>query len=158
MKLLLTVGASIFLLGCDSPSRTGRASGNGSIETKHLTAAEYEDFISTPDKLTAVMFHADWCAPCREFGPVVEEVVAASEGMAVLGMIDVEDFPELARNLGVSGIPDLRLFRDGVMVDSMKGSIPAEQLRHHFAIQMNGMGEHGTPPGSSESREETIAP
>ena len=140
MKSLLLGAALILVAGCEASTEPPEAEVPVLIETRHLTSGEYESFIATPGKLTAVMFHADWCAPCNQLAPVLEEVIEEFEGKAVLGMIDVDDSSELARSLGVVGIPDLRLFRDGVMVDSMKGAIPKEQLRNHFAIQVAQVG------------------
>lgn len=157
MKALLIAGGAVIMFGCESSSETGQT-GAVPVETKHLTAAEYEDFIATPGKLTAVMFHADWCGPCRQLGPVVEEVVAEFGGKAVLGKIDVDDSSELARRLGVSGIPDLRLFRDGVMVDSMKGALPKEGVRKHFAIQLAQLGASRLPQSGGEKSEPAIQP
>lgn len=145
------------MFGCESSSETGQM-GAVPVETKHLTAAEYEDFIATPGKLTAVMFHADWCGPCRQLGPVVEEVVAEFGEKAVLGKINVDDSSELARRLGVSGIPDLRLFRDGVMVDSMKGALPKEEVRNRFAIQVGQLGGAETPLPAGEKGDPVIQP
>lgn len=158
MKFLLIAGASVLMLGCESSPETGQTAATELIETKHLTSAEYDSFIATPGKLTAVMFHADWCGPCRQLGPVVEEVVGELEGKAVLGMINVDDSGELAQRLGVNGIPDLRLFRDGVMVDAMKGAVPKEQVRNHFAIQVAQLGASTTSQPVGESSKPAIQP
>jgi thioredoxin len=154
MKALLMAGGAVLMFGCETSSDTGQAS----IEPRQLTSADYEDFIATQGKLTAVMFHADWCGPCRQLGPVVEEVVGEFEGSVVLGRINVDDAGELARSLGVTGIPDLRLFRDGVMVDAMKGSIPKEQVRDHFAIQVAQLGASPPPQSGGEKSEPVVQP
>jgi thioredoxin 1 len=158
MKSLLLVGFVIFAAGCKRSSDVSKAAGSEPFETKHLTASEYESFIATPGRLTAVMFHADWCGPCRQLGPVVEEVVAEFDGKAVLGMIDVDESSDLANSLGVSGIPDLRLFRNGVMVDALKGAIPKEQVRNHFAIQVAEVSGAANAESETSPPESAIQP
>lgn len=136
MKLLIVCAGLVLLVGCDRLSDVSDAPETPQIEIRDLSAGEYEEFIATPGKLSAVIFHAEWCGPCKKLGPLVEDVVAEFEGKVVLGKIDVDEESELAQSLGVAGIPDLRLFRNGVMVDAMKGAIPKEQVRNHFAIQV----------------------
>ena len=151
MKSLLLGAALVLFAGCKSSSETTEVEVPELIETRHLISEEYESFIATPGKLTVVMFHADWCAPCNQLAPVLEEVIEEFEGKAVLGMINVDDSSELAKSLGVVGIPDVRLFRDGVMVDAMKGVIPKGQLRNHLAIQVAQVGgATGLPKATTE--------
>ncbi|MGB6221056.1 thioredoxin family protein [Haloferula sp.] len=148
MKPLVFCSALVLLVGCDRLSDASDTPDTPQVAIRELSADEYEDFIATPGKLSAVMFHAEWCAPCKKLGPVVEDVVAEFEGKVILGKIDVDEESKLAQSLGVVGIPDLRLFRDGVMVDAMKGAIPKEQVRNHFAIQVAQVAESD---GSAET-------
>lgn len=139
MKAWVVISASILLIGCDRAVNAPETA--MPVEIRELSEEEYDGFIATPGKLIAVMFHADWCEPCRQLGPVVEEVIEEFEGKVALGKVDVDELPELAKSLGVDGIPDLRLFRNGVMVDAMKGAIPRELFRNHVAIQVAELGE-----------------
>jgi thioredoxin 1 len=158
MKAWMILGGAIMLMiGC-KPGDAPEAVAAGVTETRHLSAAEFDEFIKTPGKLVVVMFHADWCGPCRQQGPNVEAVIEEFGGKAIFGMIDVDDHGELANRHGVTGIPDLRVFRNGIMVDAMKGAIPKEQIRNHFSIQVAQLSESVVPSGETVGSEAAIQP
>ncbi|NTU88166.1 MAG: thioredoxin, partial [Chlorobiaceae bacterium] len=75
-----------------------------------------------------VDFWAAWCAPCRMLGPVLERLAEKYSGSWRLVKIDTEQFPELAERFGVKGIPDVRLFVNGEIVDSFSGALPEHQI------------------------------
>lgn len=72
-------------------------------------------------------FWAEWCGPCRMFGPIFE---AASEthADAVFGKVDTEAQRELAAGFQITSIPTLMAFRDGILVFSQPGALPAAGL------------------------------
>ncbi|MDX6234598.1 MAG: thioredoxin 1, partial [Nocardioidaceae bacterium] len=77
--------------------------------------------------ITLVDWWAEWCGPCKQFGPVFE---AASEQHSdvVFGKIDTEDQRELAAAAQITSIPTLMAFRDGILVFSQPGALPAAGL------------------------------
>jgi putative thioredoxin len=75
-----------------------------------------------------VDFWADWCAPCRTLGPLLEAAVERTEGRVILAKVDVEREPELAGAFGVSSIPAVCAFRNGRVVAEFVGVQPAEAL------------------------------
>lgn len=96
------------------------------MSTVALTEATFEKTITT-DGITLVDWWATWCGPCRAFGPVFE---AASETHPdiTFGKIDTDANQGLAGEFQISSIPTLMAFRDGVLVFSQPGALPAAGL------------------------------
>jgi thioredoxin 1 len=96
------------------------------MSTVALTEETFEDTVAK-DGITLVDWWASWCGPCRMFAPVFQ---AASEQHPdiTFGKIDTEDQPGLAGAAQISSIPTLMAFRDGVLVFSQPGALPAPAL------------------------------
>ncbi len=77
-------------------------------------------------------FWAAWCGPCRSFAPVFE-AASAQHSDIVFGKIDTEDQQQLAAGFGITSIPTLLAFRDGILVFAQPGALPAPQLEQLIA-------------------------
>jgi len=97
------------------------------MSTIALTMDTFEDTVTKPG-ITLVDWWASWCGPCRMFAPVFQ---AASEQHPdiTFGKIDTEDQPELSATARISSIPTLMAFRDGILVFSQPGALPAAALK-----------------------------
>ena len=96
------------------------------MSTIELTKETFEETVIQPG-ITLVDWWASWCGPCRMFAPVFQ---AASEEHADVrfGKIDTEDQQELAAAAQITSIPTLMAFRDGILVFSQPGALPAPAL------------------------------
>ncbi|MDX6622913.1 MAG: putative thioredoxin [Solirubrobacterales bacterium] len=79
-----------------------------------------------------VDFWAEWCGPCRTLGPALEAAEAARGGRVLLAKVDVDSNQPLAGRFGVQGIPAVKAFRDGEIVDEFVGAVPKAQVEAFF--------------------------
>jgi putative thioredoxin len=91
-----------------------------------VTDADFEQQVLERSAEVPVLvdFWADWCQPCHMLTPVIEKAVAAHDGQVELAKLDVDSNPATAARFGVRGLPTVKAFRDGNVVDEFTGAQP----------------------------------
>jgi thioredoxin 1 len=94
-----------------------------------FTEENFESTALKSDKLVMVDFWAEWCGPCKQIGPALEELSAEYEGKVKIAKVDVDTNPNAAASMGVRGIPALFIFKDGEVVSNRAGAAPKAALQ-----------------------------
>ena len=96
----------------------------------NLTAESFDKVISS-GQLVLVDFWATWCRPCMMMGPVVEELSNEFDGRAIIAKINVDDegVSDICARFGITNIPNMKLFKNGVEVGNVVGAVPKNTLR-----------------------------
>ena len=98
------------------------------MTTYSTTDENFEKDISEPSSLVLVDFWAEWCGPCKQVGPILEEIANEYESKIKILKINIDENPQTPQKYGVRGIPTLMLFNNGNLVDSKVGSLPKSAL------------------------------
>jgi len=101
-----------------------------------VSDANFEEIVieKSYDKPVVVDFWAPWCGPCRVLKPLLEKL--ADEYDYILAKINTDENPHIAQEFGVQGIPDVKLFKDGKVVDGFVGAYPEPKLREWLEKHM----------------------
>jgi thioredoxin 1 len=97
------------------------------MATTAMTLDTHDETVK--DGIVLIDFWAEWCGPCRQFGPVFERVSEANPDVT-FAKVDTEDQPELASRYGVTSIPMLVVYREGIPVFGQPGAVPQPVLEN----------------------------
>jgi len=98
------------------------------MATVAATDATFDELVKQADTPVVVDFWAEWCGPCKQIGPALEELSDEYDGKVKIVKVDVDQNPSAAAALGVRGIPALFLFKDGEVVSNRAGAAPKAAL------------------------------
>jgi len=101
--------------------------------TKAVTDATFEDEVLKSDKPVIVDYWAEWCGPCRQVAPVLEEIATEHADKIEVVKLNVDDNPATSQRYRILNIPTLSVFKDGEVVKEIVGARPKSALLRELA-------------------------
>jgi thioredoxin 1 len=98
------------------------AAGPSPGEVVHASDKSFKRLVLRSPEPVLVDFWAEWCGPCKQVGPVVEELATEYAGRARMVKVDVDKNPKLSAQFGIRSIPTLMVFRDGDVLQTLVGA------------------------------------
>ncbi len=99
------------------------------MATVAVTDSTFDEEVRNSDLPVVVDFWAEWCGPCKQIGPALEELSEELAGKVKIAKVNVDDNPNSPGQLGVRGIPALFLFKNGEVVSNKTGAAPKAALK-----------------------------
>ncbi len=99
------------------------------MATKKVTDASFHADVISAGKPVLVDFWAEWCGPCRQIGPALEEISDELGEKVTIAKINIDENPDAPTKYGVRGIPTMILFKDGNAAATAVGARPKSQIK-----------------------------
>ena len=94
----------------------------------HISDESFEADVLGSGTPVLVDYWAEWCGPCLQIGPALEEIAAEMDGQVTIAKLNIDDNPLTATKFGVRGIPTLMLFKDGQVAATKVGAVPKGKI------------------------------
>ena len=98
------------------------------MSTYTITDSNFDEEIKNSKVPILVDFWAEWCGPCKQIGPILEDIGEVKKDKLKILKLNIDENPQIPQKFGVRGIPTLMLFKDGKLVDTKVGSLPKNML------------------------------
>ena len=99
------------------------------MATTAVTDATFDAEVRQSDIPVVVDFWAEWCGPCKQIGPALEEISEELKGKVKIVKVNVDDNPNAPAQMGVRGIPALFVFKNGEVVSNKAGAAPKASIK-----------------------------
>ena len=98
------------------------------MSTVAVSDATFETDVLKASGPVLVDFWAEWCGPCKQIAPALEQISQELDGQVTIAKLDIEDSPTTPSRYGVRGIPTMMLFKDGQMASMKVGAMPKQKI------------------------------
>ena len=95
---------------------------------KEFNEQNFQTEVLESEKPVLVDFWAEWCGPCKQLLPTIDEIANDYENKAVIGKVNVDENQSLAMNYGIRGIPNLLIFKEGKVQKQIVGNVAKSEL------------------------------
>lgn len=103
--------------------------------TVNVTDESFEQDVLRADKPVLVDFWAEWCGPCKQIAPALEQISNDLADQVTVAKVNIEDSPLTPSKLGVKGIPTMMLFKGGELASMKVGAMPKQKILEWLAEQ-----------------------
>ena len=107
------------------------------MATSQTSDSSFENDVIGSNLPTLVDFWAEWCGPCKQIGPILEEISNEKKDLINIYKLNIDENPEIPQKYGVRGIPTLMLFKDGKLLDTKVGSLPKNSINEWIDHTLN---------------------
>ncbi len=98
------------------------------MPTTKITDDSFETDVLKSSRPVLVDFWAEWCGPCKQIGPALEEIAAEMGGRVTVAKLNIDENPMTPGRFGVRGIPTLMVFKDGKVAATKVGAVPKSKI------------------------------